>query len=84
LLVHFFEKQRAARQRQLGPQVVEVPLQRAVEPHPGADQALAVIDQQADVELDTGQRRRRQRLDPGRQRGARDRHRVEPQCESPG
>ena len=70
-------EQRAAGQRQLGPEVVQVPLQRAVERHPGADQALAVIDQQADVELDTGQRRRRQRLDPGRQRGARDRHRVD-------
>jgi hypothetical protein len=34
-------------------------------------------DQQADVELDAGQRRRRQRLDPGRQRGTRDRHRVD-------
>jgi hypothetical protein len=36
-----------------------------------------MVDQQADVELDSGQRRRRQCLDPGRQRGTRDRERVD-------
>jgi hypothetical protein len=42
-----------------------------------ADQALAMVDQQADVELDTGQRRRRQRLDSRRQGRARDRDRID-------
>jgi hypothetical protein len=70
-------EQRATGERELGPEVVEVPLQRAVERDARADQALAMVDQQADVELDAGQRRRRQRLDPGRQRGTRDRDRVD-------
>jgi hypothetical protein len=43
----------------------------------GVDQALAMVDQQADVELDTGQRRRRQRLDSRRQGCARDRDRID-------
>ena len=44
-------EQRAAGQRQLGPEVVQVPLQRVVERDARADQPLAVIDQQPDVEL---------------------------------
>ena len=70
-------EQRAARQHELGPEVVQVPLQRVVEPDPLTDQALAVIDQQPQVELRAGQRRRRQRLEalgaapPGRRRSRR-------------
>src|SRR4051794_23046328 len=41
-----------------------------------ADEA-DLMPRQADVELDTGQRCRRQGLDPGRQRGARHRDRVD-------
>ena len=49
-------EQRSARQRELGPEIVEVPLQRAVERHADADEALAVIDQQPQVEFRAGQR----------------------------
>src|SRR5918999_631921 len=33
----------------LGPQIVQAPLQRVVEPHAHADQPLAMVDQQAQV-----------------------------------
>jgi hypothetical protein len=56
---------------------VKIPPQRAVERDARADQALAMIDQQADIELRARQRRRRQRLDSRRQRGARDRDRID-------
>ena len=44
-------EQRAAGEHELGPEVVQVPLQRVIEPDALADQALAVIDQQPHVEL---------------------------------
>jgi hypothetical protein len=44
-------EQRAGGQRQLGPEVVQMPLQRVVEPDALTDQPLAVIDQQPQVEL---------------------------------
>jgi hypothetical protein len=37
-------EQRAAREQQFGPEVVQVPLQRVVKPDALADQAFAVID----------------------------------------
>jgi hypothetical protein len=73
----FLREQRATGERELGPEVVEVPLQRAVERDARADQALAMVNQQADVELRARQRRRRQRLDPGRKGCARDRDRID-------
>ena len=75
--VHFLREQRAAGERELGPEIVQIPLQRVVERDARANQALAMIDEQPDVELRARQRRRRQRLDPGRQRGARDGDRVD-------
>ena len=77
-VVHFFENNAPPGSVELGPEVVQVPLQRVVERDARADQPLAVVDQQPDVELRAGQRRRRQRLDARRQRGARDRERVDP------
>ena len=53
-------KQRAARELQLGPEIVQMPLQRVVDRDPLADQPLAVIDQQPQVELGPIQVRRRQ------------------------
>jgi hypothetical protein len=47
---------------------VEVPLQRVVDPDALTDEPFAVIDQQPDVELRAGQRRRRQRLNAFSQR----------------
>jgi hypothetical protein len=55
---------------------VQVPLQRVVEPDACPDQPLAMVDEQADVELRSGQLGSRQRLDALGQRGARDRDRV--------
>src|SRR4029079_18801650 len=46
-----FREQRAAGERELGPEVVQVPLQRVVEPHALADQTVAMIDQQPHIEL---------------------------------
>jgi hypothetical protein len=48
-------EQRAARQRELGPEVVQVPEQVVVERDPHANEPFAVIDQQPDVELNSGQ-----------------------------
>jgi hypothetical protein len=62
---HFFEEQRATGERELGPEVVKIPLQRVVEGHAGADETLAMIDQQPQIELRARQRRGRQSLDPG-------------------
>src|SRR4051794_35802458 len=53
----------AGRDLQLGPQVVQVPLPRAVDRHAGPDQPLTVIDEQSQVELPAGQGAGRQRLD---------------------
>ena len=44
-------EQRAARQPQFGPEIVQMPLQRVVERNALADQALAVIDEQPQIEL---------------------------------
>jgi hypothetical protein len=68
----------AARQLKFGPQIVQVPLERAVERHAGADEPLAVIDQQPQIKFRAGQLGARQRLDPGSQRGPGDRDRVDP------
>ena len=70
-------EQRAARQLELGPQVVQVPLQRVVERAARADQPLAMVDQQPNVELRAGQLGRRQRLDALGQRGPCDGERVD-------
>ena len=70
-------KQRAARQLELGPEVVQVPLQRVVERAARADKPLAMVDQQPNVELRAGQLGRRQRLDAFGQRGSCDGERVD-------
>ncbi len=70
-------EQRAAGQSQLGPEVVQMPLQRVVERHALADQSLAMIDEQPQVELGALQLRRRQRVQALAQRRSRDRHRVD-------
>ena len=49
-VVHFVEN-RAPRAVQLGPEVVQMPLQRAVELDAMADKSFAVIDEQPQVEL---------------------------------
>ena len=70
-------EQRAARQLQLGPEVVQMPLQRVVERDALADQPLAVIDEQPQVELGTVQLRGRQRVQAFAQRRPGDRDRVD-------
>jgi hypothetical protein len=70
-------EQRAGGQFELGPEIVQMPLQRVVERDALADQALAVIDQQPQVELRTFQLRRRQRIQAFAQRRPRDRDRVD-------
>jgi len=54
-----------------------VPLQPAVERHPRPDESLAVVDQQPQVELRAGQRRRRQCVDSRGQRRPGDGDRVD-------
>ena len=66
-------EQRAARQLELGPEVVQMPLQRVVERDALADQALAVIDEQPQVELGAVQLRRRQGIQAFAQRRPGDR-----------
>jgi hypothetical protein len=44
-------EQRAAWQRELGPEVVQMPLQRVVEPDALTNQPLAMIDQQPQIQL---------------------------------
>ena len=70
-------EQRAAGQFELGPEVVQMPLQRAVEPDALTDQPFAVIDQQPQVELGPIQVRDRERLQALLQRGAGDGERVD-------
>ena len=70
-------EQRAARQPQLGPEVVQVPEQRAVELDAMADEAFAVVDEQAQVELGPVQVRGRERVQAFLQRGAGDVERVD-------
>jgi hypothetical protein len=54
-----------------------MPLQRAVERHALADEALAMIDQQPQIQLGAIQPGGRQLLNVLAQRGARDRERVD-------
>ena len=70
-------EQGAARERLLGPEVVQVPEQVVVERDRHADEPFAVIDQQPDVELDAGQLADRQRVQAFAQRGAGDGDRVD-------
>jgi hypothetical protein len=63
-------EQRAARQLKLGPQIVQMPLPRAVEFDALADEAFAVVDEQPQIELGTIQVRHRERLQALLQRGA--------------
>ena len=70
-------EQRAARQLQFGPEVVQMPLQRVVERDARADEPFAVIDEQPQVELGPVQVRRRQRVQAFAQRRSRDRERVD-------
>ena len=70
-------EQRAARQLELGPEIVQMPLQRVVQRHALPNQALAMIDQQPQIQLGTVQLRRRQGVQAFAQRGARDRERVD-------
>jgi hypothetical protein len=75
-VLHFFEK-RAARQSQLGPQIVQMPQQRAVELDAMAHEAFAMVDQQPQVELGPIQVRGREGLQALLQRGAGDVERVD-------
>src|SRR5215218_9575973 len=70
-------QQRAAGQPQLGPQIVQMPQQRAVELDAMADEALAVVDEQPQVELGPVQLRGREGLQALLQRGAGDSERVD-------
>ena len=62
---------------ELGPEVVQVPQQRAVEFDSVPDQPLAVIDQQPQVELWAIEMRGREALEPFLERGAGDVERVD-------
>ena len=73
----FAREQCAARQLQLRPEAVQVPLQRVVEGAALTDKACAMVDQQPQVEFGPGERRRRQRLQPGGKGCARDHERVD-------
>ena len=70
-------KQRAAWELQVGPEVVQMPLQRVVDRDALTDQALAVIDQQPEIELGPIQMRGRQRVQALAQRSAGDCERVD-------
>ena len=70
-------KQRAAREPQIGPEIVQMPLQRVVDRDPLSDEPLAVIGQQPQIELRPIQMRRRQRVEPFAQRRSGDRERVD-------
>src|SRR4051794_35391456 len=54
-------EQRAAGQLELGPEIMQMPLQRAVQPDALTDQPFAVIDQQPQIELGPSQVRDRER-----------------------
>ena len=69
--------QAAGRDLELGPEVVQVPAQVVDQPCARVDQPLAMIDEQPDVELDPGELRDRQRLDPVADRRPGDRDRVD-------
>jgi hypothetical protein len=65
-------EQRAARQLELGPEIVQMPLQRAVERDALANESFAVIDQQPQIQLGPIQMRDREGLHAFLQRGAGD------------
>ena len=70
-------EQRAAGQHELGPEIVQMPLQRVVQRDPLADQPLAVIDEQPQVELRALQLRGRQGIQALSERLSRDCDRVD-------
>ena len=70
-------EQRTARQLQFGPEVVQMPLQRVVERDALADQPLAMVDEQPQIELGAFQLRGRQRIQAFAQRRPGDRDRVD-------
>jgi hypothetical protein len=70
-------EQRTAGQLQLGPEIVQMPRQRAVERNALTNQPLAVIDQQSQIELGPIQMRDRERLQAFLQRDAGDTQRVD-------
>ena len=65
-------EQRAAGQLQLGPEVMQMPEQRAVELDAVANQPLPMIDEQSQIELRPVEVRGREAVQPFLQRGARD------------
>jgi hypothetical protein len=69
--------QAAGRDLEFGPEVVEVPAQVVDQPRPCRDEPLAMVDEQPDVKLDSGELRDRQRLDSVPDRRPRDRDRVD-------
>src|SRR3954468_22205632 len=70
-------EQRPAGQLDLRPEIVQVPQQRAVELDAVANQPLAVIDQQPQIQLRPVQLRGRERVQAFLQRGAGDVERVD-------
>src|SRR6185295_13985831 len=70
-------EQRAARQPEFGPEVVQMPLQRVVERDALADEALAMVHEQPQIELRPVEVRRRQSVQAFAQRRSRDRDRVD-------
>jgi hypothetical protein len=76
LVLHFFENSAPLGSR-FGPEVVQMPEQRAVELDAMADEALSVIDQQPQVELGAVQVRSREGLQTLLQRGAGNVERVD-------
>src|SRR5918997_856790 len=69
-------EQRTPGQHELGPKVVQMPLQRVVERHALTDQPLAMVDEQPQVELEPVQLRGRQGIQTLAQRRSRHRDRV--------
>ena len=70
-------EQRAAGQLELGPEIVQMPLQRVVQRDALANESLAVVDQQPQIELRARKLRRRQCLEAFAQRRPRDRDRID-------
>jgi hypothetical protein len=70
-------KQRAARDLEVGPEVVQMPLQRVVDRHARPNEPFAVIDQQPQIELGPVQMRGRQRVQTFSQGGPGDGERVD-------
>jgi hypothetical protein len=76
-------EQRAARQSQFGPEVVQMPLQRVVERDALANEALAMVHEQPQIEFGALQLRGRQRVQALAQRRPRDGDRVDADRTSP-